>query len=77
VKKILKVEREKWVNISFHLPEATKRRIPEVRKAAEKQNLDFNAMCDEAINELFDLIVKPSGKSTGFTTNGALTSDAS
>jgi hypothetical protein len=72
MKRILKPTKEVWSNVSFHVREATRQRVSPARKAAEKQSIDFNAMVDAAVNEVFDEILRPSGKTSAFN-NGTTT----
>jgi glutaminase len=75
MKEILKPEKERWVNLSLHLPEATKQRIADARKIAARRGLFFNAMINEGILEVCDLITRSNGKRTAFTNGSASTSD--
>jgi hypothetical protein len=72
MKRILKPTKEVWSNVSFHVRDATRQRVSPARKAAEKQGVDFNAMIDAAVNEVFDEILRPSGKTSAFN-NGTTT----
>ncbi len=67
MKRILKPAKEVWSNVSFHVREATRERVSPARKAAEKQGIDLNAMIDQAVNDVFDEVLKPAGKSAAFS----------
>lgn len=70
MKRILKPAKEAWSNMTVHVREATRQRLGSVRKAAEKQGIDLNAMMDEAVSEVFDEVLKPAGKPSAFS-NGS------
>jgi len=76
MKEILKPEKEKWVNLSLHLPETTKQRIADARKVAEKRGLFFNAMINEGILEVCELVMKANGRRATFTNGSASVSES-
>ena len=67
MKRILKATKEAWSNVSFHVREATRQRVSAVRKSADKQGIDLNAMIDQAVNEVFDEVLRPAGKPSAFS----------
>jgi hypothetical protein len=76
VKRILKPAKEAWSNMTVHVREATRQRLGVVRKAADKQGIDLNAMMDQAVNEVFDEVLRPAGKASAFSNgNSSATTD--
>ncbi len=67
MKRILKPAKETWANISLHVRDTTRQRVTAARKAADKQGIDFNAMIDAALNEVFDEVLRPASKAAAFS----------
>jgi hypothetical protein len=56
--------------MTVHVREATRQRLGVVRRAADKQGIDLNAMMDQAVSEVFEEVLKPASKSSAFS-NGS------